>query len=169
MSKHDVKNREVNYGVTVFCDDIRNELGGKHTCVGAYGSEMPLIEIPALLPKMGFAVQVVLGASVKLERVLAKVYFPGNSINNPEIELPIPIESVSVLRHGKTEDADIPPHSKFLMYIMLSPVEIRSEGNIKVRVDINESTVKCGVLRVRKVTLEEIRRIDVDIINKIPY
>jgi hypothetical protein len=40
------------YLSTVFCDDIRQEIGGKMSFMGVYGGDMFLSKLPALLPKL---------------------------------------------------------------------------------------------------------------------
>ena len=44
------------FGITLFCDDIRREVGGKHTYVGVYGGDMTVVSNePALLPILSMA------------------------------------------------------------------------------------------------------------------
>lgn len=40
------------YLSTIFCDDIRQEIGGKMSFMGVYGGDMFLTKLPALLPKI---------------------------------------------------------------------------------------------------------------------
>jgi hypothetical protein len=42
------------YGVTIFCDDVRDELFNKKTLIGVYTGELLIGgEFPALLPTFG--------------------------------------------------------------------------------------------------------------------
>lgn len=45
---------------TLYCDDIRQEVGGKLTYVGAYAGSLLVSSFPAVLPKFCVAVSVVL-------------------------------------------------------------------------------------------------------------
>ena len=148
------------YGITVFCDDIRNEIGGKCSYIGAYNGELLLPEIPSVLPKLGFAVQVVLPRieeSLKLELM---IYFPSDELESPSIRFPAKIDGIGADVNAQYGDDDVPPHAKMLQQIILSPVEIKKEGLIKVRAAVNDEVIKCGILRVRKVSIPEMRRID---------
>lgn len=39
-------------GVIFFCDDIREEVNGKVTYMGSYGSEVHVSELPSIIPRM---------------------------------------------------------------------------------------------------------------------
>jgi len=45
--------------LTVFCDDIRQEIGGKLSYIGVYSGNMLVSEFPAVLPKLCLALSVV--------------------------------------------------------------------------------------------------------------
>ncbi len=41
----------------IYCDDIRQEIGGKHSYMGVYGSDLVLPSFPAAIPKLCIAMQ----------------------------------------------------------------------------------------------------------------
>ncbi len=41
---------------TIFCDDIRHELGGKLSCIGVYSGRLIVPDFPVALPKLCVAV-----------------------------------------------------------------------------------------------------------------
>ena len=53
-------NRQVH---TVFCDDIRQEIGGKVSLIGVYSGKMLVSSFPAVLPKVCLVLSVVTPAS----------------------------------------------------------------------------------------------------------
>jgi hypothetical protein len=62
-------------GFTIFCDDIRRELGGKITLVGIYRAEM-LIQgkLPIVLPKLGIAILLQTPVERPLQRLRLMIY-----------------------------------------------------------------------------------------------
>ncbi|MFK4075182.1 DUF6941 family protein [Ectopseudomonas khazarica] len=71
---------------TVFCDDVRHEVGGKATYVGIYGGTMFVNSFPAEIPKLYLVATI----SVPIEQNLknAKLVILQDSTTAAEIEVP---------------------------------------------------------------------------------
>jgi hypothetical protein len=70
------------FAMTIFCDDVRNEIGGKFSYVGIYTGGMEVPTFPAALPKFAFVVSVIEPrkmAEVRDEPIQIKIYLPGET------------------------------------------------------------------------------------------
>ena len=66
------------YGYAIFCDDIRNEPGGKLTFVGCYNAVMfTEREYPIVLPKFCIHFHIFSPATQPYRSVFARCYTPG--------------------------------------------------------------------------------------------
>lgn len=66
--------------MTIFCDDVRNEVGGKFSYIGIYTGGMHVPAFPAVLPKFAFVVNVIeprAMAEARNEPVRINIYLPG--------------------------------------------------------------------------------------------
>src|ERR1700730_6660205 len=101
------------FAVSIFCDDIRQEIGGKLSFMGVYYGAMYVPQFPINLPK--FCVNVTfyepkIMAEARVVPVLIKVFMPNDAENAPSVE--------AVLGSGK-EIIDL-----------LSPSELPSEPDV---------------------------------------
>lgn len=132
-------------GFTLFCDDVRHEVGNKSSLIGVYHGEMIIGgAFPATLPKLGLYVQVQEPASAAPEDMVVSVYMPGDSdepshsfhIEKPDEKLVDPDAAEDKLRAA-------------ILQFVISPCLIVSEGEIKVRLKRGSETIKLGALRVK--------------------
>jgi hypothetical protein len=62
------------HGTTIFCDDIRFEVGNKVTFVGVYGTDLFVRDFPITLPKLCLAVKLVAPYESAYSQVEIKVF-----------------------------------------------------------------------------------------------
>jgi hypothetical protein len=138
------------YGVTTFCDDIRDEVCVKKTLVGVYGAELLLYsDFPAILPKFGIFVQLRF-EPVTVTSATLHIYFPGKEAPLITQQLPIPpVENTNTVEYT---DKEVTPTMSANYSLILSPVELENEGLIKVRAEINGQIIKAGTLSIKKAT-----------------
>ncbi|MCJ2038533.1 hypothetical protein MKK55_06110 [Methylobacterium sp. J-059] len=140
------------HGFSIFCDDIRNEVGGKLSFIGCYNSVMfASPDMPFILPKFCIHTHVISSAEHPLSSVLLRCYVPG--LEDPIIEEPVetpPIAEqrklVSALESGSTAPRYIVASAS----LILSPFEILSTGLISVRAVLGDMAeeLSLGALRV---------------------
>lgn len=141
------------FGYTIFCDDIREEVNGKRTLVGMYNSAMIINDaFPVALPRLALYISFIeeVGAT---ESVEIKIYLPGDE------ELPTHSFTLEVgearkraaaakelASRPKSETFDtIVPHTAV---VVLSPLEFRCEGMMRVRVERGGVVYRIGTLQV---------------------
>ena len=61
------------YVHATYCDDIRQEVGGKLTLVGVYNGSLLVPSFPVVLPKLCLALQVVTAVSEPLKDLTFRV------------------------------------------------------------------------------------------------
>jgi hypothetical protein len=134
------------FGYTIFCDDIRNEIGNKFTLVGAYRDTM-LVRAPAFpvnLPKLGLHIVYIEHPSIEPTDMVLRVFLPGDSDNEPTYtaRLNKPADLAAV--------PDALPHMRRVLnfQFVVSPLVLKGQGDIKVRVLKEDRVVRLGRLAV---------------------
>jgi hypothetical protein len=136
------------YGYTVFCDDIRQEVGGKITFVGTYRQALIVHgTFPITLPKFAMAIHYLEKTSETPEKVDLKVFFPGDADDAPSIsgELSLAEASKGVPDAEKNNPKRV---STFTTQIVIAPFELKASGSIKVRIKRGDQIIRVGRLRV---------------------
>lgn len=138
------------YGATIFCEDIRQEASGLATIVGAFLTNMSVPDFPTLLPKFGILTTVILpqGETHSFD-VQLQIFLPGDGLK-PSLNIENTIKSERPVEDEFKRDPDIPPHVKLMQHLVMSPLEIKQAGHIKVRVLVNNEIIKAGVLKITK-------------------
>jgi hypothetical protein len=144
------------HGYSIFCDDIRNEVGGKLSFIGCYNAVMFVsTPFPLRLPKFCIHFHIVSPASKPYSSILIRCYTPGR--DGPILEEPVDIppiedqqELVSASDHGSAPRFIVAGGS-----LILAPLQIDSPGLIRVRalVDGKKDEMMLGSLKIAQ--LEE--------------
>ncbi len=138
-------------GYVIFCDDVRQEVSGKHTLVGMYGGEMTVFgTAPAVVPML-----------------CAVVRYRENPEHLPQLVrfevIKITPDSRTVLMEAST---DIPPPPTEFEFpdsleedthnfvelgftAKISPLEISEDCQIKVRAYAGENEIRLGALAIK--------------------
>ena len=136
------------FGRVTFCDDIRMEIDGKLTLVGCYGADLVIqTPFPILIAKLGIVVHFYEKPTEDRLPLKLEIFFPGDSENIPSIvsetqlsDISFPEESINLRDEDTRRVAQ--------MHIILSPVNILSEGYIRVRLTKGANTYRIGRIRV---------------------
>jgi hypothetical protein len=145
------------YGHSIFCDDIRQEMNGKVTFVGAYTDHMVVHgAFPCLLPKFGVWIQYNQRPSLVIKPIQFAIFLPTDSDDKPSILLQIPDEQTdqAIAKSGYLAKDLALSEDKNPVYVGLgshttfSPFIIPSPGLIKVRAIRNDKLVRLGSLAV---------------------
>ncbi len=130
------------YGYSIFCDDIRNEPGGKLSFIGCYNAVMFVgREFPVTLPKFCVHFYVFSPATQPYTSVVARCYVPGHEqpIAQEPIDVPALEDQLELVRN-LPKDQPIPPYIVVAASLVFSPLEIQAPGMIHIRVAINGSS-----------------------------
>ncbi len=136
------------YGTTIFCEDIRDEVGGKKTYVGVFGAEMVVgAPLPAMIPQFAFAVTLLEPITSANGPLNFKIFLPGDNGDEVVLDIEAPIE-----RHDVAKSTEIDPAAEFvctLMAFKISPLVISNEGYIRVRAYKEGREIRLGSIKVR--------------------
>lgn len=136
------------FGYVIFCDDVRNEVDGKTTIVGAYGADIVFgIPLPVTLGKFAMVVKYFELPKESSDPIKIEVYFPGDAEDAPSVAANLPAEEMRNMplpKGADNEDARI--GASFNM--VFPPFTILKEGYIRVRAVRGDDVIKLGRLRV---------------------
>jgi hypothetical protein len=127
------------YGYSIFCDDIRNEPGGKLSFIGCYNAVMfTAPSFPVVLPKFCVHFYVFSPATQPYKSVLARCYLPGAKEPFAEEAIDVPnLQDQIDLLASLPKDIEAPPYIVVAASLVFVPFEIPEPGMIDVRVLIN--------------------------------
>jgi hypothetical protein len=139
------------YGYSIFCDDIRNEPGGKLSFVGCYNGVIFIAgQFPIVLPKLCVHTHVFSPASQAFSSILIRCYGPGDEQPFAEeaIEPPRQSDQAKLVANLKPQ-AGAPLYIVAATSLVFKPLEFRSSGLLRIRAFIDaEHEVRLGSLRV---------------------
>lgn len=131
------------HGHTLFCDDIRSELGNKFSYMGVYGDDINLAgELPTLLPKLC---------------MISTIYVPsGTPIGKLQLTISQRNESeirIIVDQHIEVAEKNIPKKpgdgfAKLVLQNIISPINIPSNCEILVSAKVGDMELDIGSLTV---------------------
>jgi hypothetical protein len=143
------------FGYTIFCDDIRVEIGNKITYVGSYSGRMVVHgQFPVVIPKLCLAVIYFQRRSKVILPVRINILLPGDTEERPSIHAEMPedasrqaIESARELAERMGTEASS-SYTTALMQFALSPLSLLQPGLMKVRAVRGEDLVRLGSMEI---------------------
>ncbi|UPT64122.1 MAG: hypothetical protein M0D54_06150 [Hyphomonadaceae bacterium JAD_PAG50586_4] len=140
--------RSIIRGYTTFCDDIRQEVGGKVSFMGIYNSVLiPDAPFPVTLQKLCAATSIRLYRDEEVPRQFdLKVWIPGQDdpllTSNVEIpDLPFPALEPNTPDH-------VDGFYTINLNLIMAPLPLVQEGFIRVRAYVGGAEWKLGALNV---------------------
>jgi hypothetical protein len=137
--------------ITTFCDDIRYEVGGKHSLIGIYRDDLLLqgVTFPTTLPKLALSVTLVLHSSDPVLSMDIQISLPGEREDAPQYVAHLDTQM------GPDTDASTDKRRYLNFHFILAPITFKEPGPIKVRVHQQNHVIKAGTLNVRSVDTKE--------------
>jgi hypothetical protein len=140
------------FGYSIFCDDIRNEVGGKLSFVGCYNAIMFVSgKFPLTLPKFCIHVHILTTSDRPFRSILARCYVPelDQPVIEDEIHTPDPGDQVALVANLETPRRE-PRYIAASASLILAPLRIHGPGLIRARalVDGGPEEMKLGSLRI---------------------
>jgi hypothetical protein len=139
------------YGYSIFCDDIRNEAGGKLSFIGCYNGVIFISgQFPLVLPKLCVHTHILSPSSQPFGSIAVRCYLPGD--DKPFCEEPIETPE----QHSQTElvanlrtDTGAPLFIVAATSLIFTPLELRSSGLMRIRAVIDAGQeIRLGSLRI---------------------
>ena len=128
------------YGYAIFCDDIRDEPGGKLSFIGCYNAVMLTRRtFPLVLSKFCVHFHISSPATQPYKSVMARCYVPDEP--EPIADEPIDVSGLAEqqnLLDSLPKNVTVPPYIVVASSLVFSPLEIRKPGLIHIRALIND-------------------------------
>ncbi len=140
----------MNFASALFCDDIRLEVGNKHTYVGCYEAQLVVPELPIVLPKFCISVELHLRDFPTEDTLIdTRIFLPGDAPGAASVASSGSLPKTSPPQADPDDPFGAQPILRVRQTFVLSPLEIKSEGAIRVRVILGEQELRAGSLQVR--------------------
>lgn len=142
---------QIPYGYTIFCDDIREEVGNKHSYMGLYRGVLRLATpFPATLAKLVVIVNWQEPADKEYVPVTVRIFLPGQEDDGePAVNLTVPADAVN---GAMTNLPDVPlsEHLRsFMIPATFSPMQFAAAGKIRVTATRGDQVYKLGSLIIQ--------------------
>ena len=128
------------YAHALYCDDIRQEIGGKTSYIGAYRSDLVVAgEPPAIRPQLCVGVWIASSTNDPIKRATIRILHDD--------------EEVALLETGELEPSKGTIDEKNILVvgaqITISPFVIQKEGKLRTLVQTEREELKTGALLLR--------------------
>jgi hypothetical protein len=137
----------------LFCDDVRQEVGGKKTLVGVYGTVLYVPAFPTLIPKF-YAITTLICDSTKIPRQLTiRLDYGKEEIAKADLtsedlqEFITEADKEAAEERGQFPESD-PSKIRLTVEIMVSPFVIREGRRLASHVETEHGSVRAGSLVV---------------------
>lgn len=139
------------WGFSLFCDDLREEIGGKISLMGIYDRDLFFqAETPITFPRFVIFVRYFEIVGAFSDDLALSVFLPGDEADRPTISLRLNRPDVRPSETSLAFSDDGEPVLSISVPVLLSPWEIRCEGAVKVRMRCGDVVTRLGELQVRK-------------------
>jgi len=139
------------YGYSIFCDDIRNEPGGKLSFIGCYNGVIFISsQFPLVLPKLCVHTHIFSPATRPFGSIAVRCYLPGDEkpFFEEPIETPEYRDQTDLVANLKT-DTGAPLFIVAATSLIFTPLELRSSGLMRVRAVVDsDQEIRLGSLRI---------------------
>lgn len=132
---------------TIFCDDVRHEIGGKMTYVGVYGTTMYVREFPINLPQLFIVANVNVPLTDALRSAKLEVRQDKNLV--AEIEIPPTPTQEEISESPAIDGEEIKGHTASFI-IAIAPLVANADSKLTVTlVDEGKTPVRATGLSIK--------------------
>lgn len=133
---------------TIYCDDVRLEVGNKQSLMGIYSSYLFVPELPVVLPKLCIIVNLVTPIDKPLKELTIKI----TKDNETLIEVPVTGEQLSEPQSSIVENGEMDnPDRRIVLNftLMLAPFAIEKECILRVRAVTESGELQGNALKIK--------------------
>jgi hypothetical protein len=155
--------RRICWGFSLFCDDLRAEVGGKVSAMGLYQNELLFSgSFPYVIPKFTILVMYYELVGELTTDISLRVYLPSDEPDKASIQLDLLRKDLP----KRDDQAPLPSEvdgeriNHLRVPIILAPAVITKEGFFKVRAHFSDGKIlRLGRMKVRALSPEEAAKI----------
>jgi hypothetical protein len=139
------------WGFTLFADDLRHEIGGKTSLIGMYQLDLiQPMEFPITISKLAMLIKYYEVKGTLKGDLNVKIFLPGDPDGTPTVSWTIPEAAKDNAQAWYEADSDSESLIDLTIPIIISPLNIKEEGFVKVRIQCGDTTTRLGRLMIRK-------------------
>lgn len=135
----------------IYCDDVRQEVGGKQSLIGVYNTDMILPSLPVTLPKLCAQILVRLPINTTANSVVVKI----SNGDNVLAEMPIPEGELQRMSGPMLESDKEIVFLGIGIHFQFSPLQLEKADKIQTVAIIDGREIRGNSLVVRLPTDEE--------------
>lgn len=133
---------------TLYCDDLRQEIGGKQSFMGVYNNDMIVADFPANIPKLCTHIVVRLPIKTNANNLVIKV------VNGDDVmsEVPIPegdLQKMSAAILEASEDPAEVRHLAVIVHFQFAPLLLDQRSKLRAIAIVDGMEIKGNGLVVR--------------------
>jgi len=132
---------------SLFCDDIRYEIGGKLSYMGVYSGGLLVPTFPAMLHKLCLSVKIVTPADDLLHSLTVRVLKDDAVLHELTVSEQ-QVAAASACVEGLTEEQKKGHTSVTQLFLVFSPIQFQAPCALKVRVLTEGGELRGGGLKV---------------------
>lgn len=130
---------------TIYCDDVRSEIGNKLSFMGIYGPNILLNEFPAVLSKLCAVMSLHMPAETQAETVTFFLYKDDEEIGRSTVH-------IGDVRKAATQPREFDDERRLTIRFIaqMAPFQLERSCRLKARAEVDGETVKGGTLLVEE-------------------
>lgn len=132
------------YAHAIYCDDIRNEIGGKMTLVGIYSGQLLAAAVPCTLPKLCL----VLTLSTAKDEPFKSISITGKFSENEVFRMELAEEQIEEIRAQAGPPKPDARHYSMQLMAILSPFQLEHAGKLSLEVLADGERLECAGLEM---------------------
>ena len=130
---------------TIYCDDVRSEIGNKLSFMGIYGPNILLNEFPAILSKLCAVMSLHMPAETQAETVTFFLYKDDEEVGRSTAHIADVRKAATQLREFDDER-----RLTIRFIAQMAPLQLEGPCRLKARAEVDGETIKGGSLVVEK-------------------
>jgi len=138
------------YVQTLFCDDIRHELGGKLSYIGVYSGGLFVTSFPITLPKLCLSVQVVTPGEKPMDSLTLRVLKDEEVLQEIVVD-EAQLSAASVIPEEMTDDERNERLQLAHFMLVFSPIQFEAPCVLRVRALTGDEELHGVALKVDQV------------------
>ena len=131
--------------VAQFCDDIRQEIGNKHSLMGCYAEDLLVPALPWVLAKLCAQVKIATPVERPFERLSVRALLNEELI--AELEFPA-AQLDAAKRDIKSRDLGSERRMAVVALLTFSPLQVREAGKLRIEAETEEGLHRGSSLNI---------------------
>jgi hypothetical protein len=144
----------------LYCDDIRNEIGGKLSFMGVYNADIAFPSFPAALQKLCAYVTLKFKRE-SLPKQSVHIVFRNDEVTLAELKIDEKTLSGAKVPEPDPNVADVDRSLVMAFAFEITPLLVGKEGHLRARAYIDGEEIKGNALRLRAATPGELGQLQI--------